>query len=153
MNNGDPRATRSAIVAAARELFGEHGYDGTSIDFMTSDKATGDAIAQFLLANAAALNLYDVIWWQQIWTDQRSSEGWRFYGDYGSATAEQKTLDFLDRFVLDERHTRHRGTQLVHAVLGHDRLMGCRVRNGATSSASARCVRWYAITAAAIGAA
>ena len=65
---------------------GEH-VDGTSIDFMTSDKATGDAIAQFLLANAATLNLYDVIWWQQIWTDQRSSEGWRFYGDYGSATA------------------------------------------------------------------
>lgn len=65
---------------------GEH-VDGTSIDFMTSDKATGDAIAQFLLANAAALNLYDIIWWQQIWTDQRSAEGWRFYGDYGSVTA------------------------------------------------------------------
>jgi len=65
---------------------GEH-YDGTAIDFMTSDKGTGDAIAQFLLANAAELNLYDIIWWQQIWTDQRSSEGWRFYGEYGSATA------------------------------------------------------------------
>ena len=26
------KATRAAIVAAARELFGEHGYDGTSID-------------------------------------------------------------------------------------------------------------------------
>ncbi len=65
---------------------GEH-VDGTSIDFMTPDKATGDAIASFLLAHAGEFNLYDVIWYQQIWTAQRSSEGWRFYGDYGSPTA------------------------------------------------------------------
>jgi AcrR family transcriptional regulator len=35
------KATRAAIVAAARELFGEHGYDGTSIDAIL--RATGMA--------------------------------------------------------------------------------------------------------------
>ena len=35
------RATRASIVAAARELFGEHGYEGTSIDAIL--KATGIA--------------------------------------------------------------------------------------------------------------
>ena len=31
--------------------------------------------------------LYDIIWWDQIWTPERASEGWRDYGDHGSATA------------------------------------------------------------------
>ncbi len=64
---------------------GEH-VDGRAIDFMT-DKATGDAIAQYLLANAGTLGLRDIIWYGRIWTAQRSSEGWRAYGDYGSPTA------------------------------------------------------------------
>ena len=47
---------------------------------MTSDKALGDQIAAFLQAHAAELGLYDIIWWQQIWTPERASEGWRDYG-------------------------------------------------------------------------
>ena len=54
---------------------------------MTSDKALGDRIADFLQAHASELHLYDVIWWDQIWTPERASEGWRDYGDHGSATA------------------------------------------------------------------
>jgi len=65
---------------------GEHA-DGRAIDIMTSDKALGDEIAAFLQTNASALNVRDIIWWQQIWTPVRASEGWRYYGDYGSPTA------------------------------------------------------------------
>ncbi|WP_238343036.1 mucin-2 protein [Nocardioides cynanchi] len=65
---------------------GEHA-SGKAIDIMTSDKALGDAIAAFLQAHASELNLYDVIWWDRIWTPVRASEGWRFYGDHGSPTA------------------------------------------------------------------
>ena len=54
---------------------------------MTSDAALGNAIAAFLLQHAAELNLYDIIWRGQIWTSVRSGEGWRAYGDHGSATA------------------------------------------------------------------
>ena len=65
---------------------GEHA-DGKAIDIMTTDKALGDQIAAFLQAHAAQLNLYDVIWWDRIWTPVRAAEGWRAYGDHGSPTA------------------------------------------------------------------
>lgn len=68
------------------DAHGEHS-SGKAIDIMTSDKALGDQIASFLQSHASELNLYDVIWWDQIWTPVRASEGWRSYGDHGSATA------------------------------------------------------------------
>jgi len=68
------------------DAHGEHA-SGKAIDIMTSDKALGDQIAAYLQAHASELHLYDVIWWDQIWTPERASEGWRDYGDHGSATA------------------------------------------------------------------
>jgi hypothetical protein len=65
---------------------GEHA-SGRAIDIMVSDSGLGQAIADFLVAHAAELNLYDVIWSQQIWTQERSGEGWRSMSDRGSATA------------------------------------------------------------------
>lgn len=65
---------------------GEHA-SGRAIDIMTSDVALGTAIAEFLQAHAAELNLYDIIWRQHIWTQERSGEGWRPMSDRGSATA------------------------------------------------------------------
>lgn len=64
---------------------GEHG-GGQAIDIMVSDD-TGTQIAEFLRAHAAELNLYDIIWRQRIWTQERSGEGWRYMSDRGSATA------------------------------------------------------------------
>lgn len=60
---------------------------GNAIDAMTSDKALGDKIAAWAQAHAADFGLYDVIWWDRIWTPVRASEGWRAYGDHGSPTA------------------------------------------------------------------
>ncbi len=65
---------------------GEHG-GGRAIDIMTSDQALGNRIAEFLKANASALNLFDVIWAQRIWTPVRAGEGWRSMSSRGSATA------------------------------------------------------------------
>jgi hypothetical protein len=65
---------------------GEHS-SGRALDIMTSDVTLGNAIADFLRSHASELNLYDVIWRGQIWTSVRSGEGWRSYGDHGSATA------------------------------------------------------------------
>ncbi|NYD41403.1 mucin-2 protein [Nocardioides panaciterrulae] len=68
------------------DAHGEHA-SGKAIDIMTSDKALGDQIAAFLQSHASELGLYDVIWWDRIWTPERAAEGWRDYGDHGSATA------------------------------------------------------------------
>ena len=65
---------------------GEHS-SGKALDIMTSDKALGDQIAAFLQSHASELHLYDIIWWDRIWTPVRAAEGWRYYGDHGSATA------------------------------------------------------------------
>jgi len=65
---------------------GEHA-SGRAIDIMTSDVTIGTEIATFLQAHAAELELYDVIWRQQIWTPVRSSEGFRSMPSRGSATA------------------------------------------------------------------
>jgi hypothetical protein len=68
------------------DAHGEHS-SGKALDIMTSDKALGDTIAAYLQSHASELGLYDVIWWDRIWTPVRASEGWRYYGDHGSPTA------------------------------------------------------------------
>jgi uncharacterized protein YabE (DUF348 family) len=64
----------------------EHGQ-GRALDIMISDSSTGDAVAEFVRANASALGVSEVIWSQRIWTTERSSEGWRYMEDMGSTTA------------------------------------------------------------------
>jgi uncharacterized protein YgiM (DUF1202 family) len=64
---------------------GEHS-DGHAIDIMVSGDA-GWQVAEFLRARAAELNLYDVIYSQRIFTQERASEGWRAMEDRGSTTA------------------------------------------------------------------
>lgn len=66
---------------------GEHA-DGHAVDIMVySDSATGQAIADWVRANASTLHVEDVIWAQHIWTPVRASEGWRLMPDRGSTTA------------------------------------------------------------------
>ena len=54
---------------------------------MISDSGTGQAVADWVRANASSLGIYDVIWAQHIWTPERASEGWRAMSDRGSTTA------------------------------------------------------------------
>jgi hypothetical protein len=65
---------------------GEH-VDGRAIDFMITDSSLGQAVADYVLANAGSLGVRDIIWSQQIWTPEQASSGWRFMEDRGSATA------------------------------------------------------------------
>lgn len=65
---------------------GDHGT-GNSLDVMTSDGDLGWSIAEYLRANAGSLGVEYIIWQQQIWSVERSSEGWRPMEDRGSATA------------------------------------------------------------------
>ncbi|HET7689755.1 MAG TPA: SH3 domain-containing protein [Nocardioidaceae bacterium] len=83
-----------AVCAAFPALSSYGGWDdhgehssGRAIDFMITDPALGKAVAEWLRAHAAELNLYNVIWAQQIYTQERGGEGWRFMSDRGSATA------------------------------------------------------------------
>ena len=64
---------------------GEHS-DGHAIDVMVSG-SEGWQVAEFLRAHAAEFNLYDVIFSQRIFTQERASEGWRPMEDRGSTTA------------------------------------------------------------------
>jgi hypothetical protein len=64
---------------------GEHS-DGHAIDVMVSGEE-GWQVAEFLRAHAAEFNLYDIIYSQKIFTQERASEGWRSMEDRGSTTA------------------------------------------------------------------
>lgn len=64
---------------------GEHGQ-GRAIDIMVSGE-TGWQVAEFLRANYAALGIEYIIYSQQIWSVERSGEGWRGMSDRGSVTA------------------------------------------------------------------
>lgn len=68
-----------------RDDSGEHGT-GQALDVMISG-ATGWEIAEFVRANAGDLGVSEVLYAQQIWTVERSSEGWRYMEDRGSSTA------------------------------------------------------------------
>jgi uncharacterized protein YraI len=64
---------------------GEHA-EGRAVDVMTSG-STGWDIAEFLRANASALGIEYIIYSQNIWSVERSGEGWRGMSDRGSTTA------------------------------------------------------------------
>jgi uncharacterized protein YraI len=64
---------------------GEHGQ-GRAIDIMVTGE-TGWAIANFLRANYASLGIEYIIYSQNIWSVERSGEGWRGMSDRGSTTA------------------------------------------------------------------
>ena len=64
---------------------GEHGQ-GRAIDIMVSGQ-TGWDIAEFLRANYSALGIEYIIFAQQMWSVERSGEGWRGMSDRGSTTA------------------------------------------------------------------
>jgi hypothetical protein len=65
---------------------GAHG-EGRAVDVMISDSAMGDQVAAWVRENYKVLGVSEVIWSQQIWTVERSSDGWRWMEDRGSATA------------------------------------------------------------------
>jgi len=69
-----------------RTSSGYHGQ-GRALDCMISDSTVGWEVAKWVRANAKELGAMEVIYRQQIWTVQRSSEGWRSMSDRGSPTA------------------------------------------------------------------
>ncbi|WP_193614281.1 M23 family metallopeptidase [Nocardioides lijunqiniae] len=69
-----------------------HGHpSGLAADFMVpinaAGKRQGEALAAYARKNAVSLNVDYIIWYQQIWSTDRASEGWRPMGDRGSPTA------------------------------------------------------------------
>ena len=66
---------------------GDYHGSGQALDIMIPNSSVGQAIANYVRANARALGVSEIIWAQKIWTVQRASEGWRAMSDRGSATA------------------------------------------------------------------
>ena len=68
---------------------GDSGFHGTgrALDVMISNSSVGWDIANWTRANASKLGVSEVIYYQKIWTVQRSSEGWRPMSDRGSPSA------------------------------------------------------------------
>lgn len=66
---------------------GDHSA-GLALDVMVGgNKTLGDRVARWSQANAKALNIKYVIWYQRIWFPGKSMTEWRTMGDRGGATA------------------------------------------------------------------
>lgn len=65
---------------------GSEHSTGRALDIMVSG-SEGKEVAEWLKANYSKLGISELIYQQQIWTVQRSSEGWRGMEDRGGATA------------------------------------------------------------------
>ncbi|MGW1341086.1 SH3 domain-containing protein [Kribbella sp. NPDC002412] len=65
---------------------GSEHSTGRALDIMVSG-SEGKEVAEWLKANYQKLGISELIYQQQIWTVQRSSEGWRGMEDRGGATA------------------------------------------------------------------
>ncbi len=78
---------------------GDHGA-GLALDFMTSDSARGDAIAEFVLANQRRFGVTYVIWRQRY----NDGSGWRYMENRGSPTAnhyDHVHVSFDEAAVVD----------------------------------------------------
>ncbi len=84
---------------------GSAHYDGRAIDIFVrpvspANKQRGWAIAHYLVAHAARLEVATVIFDARIWTARRSSEGWRDY-DPGSRSGDRAILEHRDHVHVD----------------------------------------------------
>lgn len=74
-NELGPRFGIKKIGGWRVQATGEHPL-GLALDFMTT---TGQALADFLVANHAKYKIHYVIWNRRIWNVDRAAEGWRTY--------------------------------------------------------------------------
>ncbi|GAB3815426.1 hypothetical protein GCM10028820_12870 [Tessaracoccus terricola] len=73
-------------IGGYRSGGGSYHSSGRAIDVMISGEA-GWEVARWARANAGQLGVIEVIYSQQIWTTQRSGDGWRWMSDRGSSSA------------------------------------------------------------------
>jgi hypothetical protein len=89
--------TRDAVCHRYPQFTTNHGLriprgyrgDGRALDCMISDSTIGWNIANRIHANAKKSGVSEVIYWQRIWTVQRSSEAGVLMSDRGSPIANR----------------------------------------------------------------
>jgi len=84
---------------------GSAHYDGRAVDFFfrpvrPAQTRDGWALAQYLVARAAALDIRTVIFDEWIWTARRSGEGWRDY-EISTSSGDQDILLHRDHVHVD----------------------------------------------------
>lgn len=105
--NYDLGPVKAHVKAAANELGPKFGIKriggwrvqatgdhprGLALDFMTT---TGDALANYAVANQARLKVSYVIWNRRIWNQARRSEGWRKYTGTSNPHTDHVHVSFL----------------------------------------------------------
>jgi hypothetical protein len=100
-----PISGYAAGGVTAGHMAGSAHYDGRALDVFFEpvggeQQTQGWAVAQWLVANAARLDIATVIYDDNIWTARRSTSGWRPYTPPDGPT-EDATLRHLDHVHVD----------------------------------------------------
>lgn len=90
-NELGPRFGIKRIGGWRVQVDGDHPK-GLALDFMTT---TGDALANFLVANHAKYKISYVIWNRRIWNVRRADEGWRKYTGTSNPHTDHVHASFL----------------------------------------------------------
>jgi hypothetical protein len=67
---------------------------GHALDFMTPDRATGDALANYVIAHYQALGVKYLIWWHRYWSP---ATGWQAYTQTTNPHTDHVHVTFLDQ--------------------------------------------------------
>ena len=68
-----------------------------------ADKANGDRLAEWLVANADVWGVNYVIWGGRVWSSARASQGWRTYTGGGIYDVTSPTGGHHDHIHLSQR--------------------------------------------------
>lgn len=68
---------------------------GLALDFMTSSKATGDALSADLIANHAAYSVKYIVWWKKSWNPERGT--WTNYTSTTNPHYDHVHVSFKDK--------------------------------------------------------
>lgn len=81
----------------ASDPFPDHP-SGHALDFMVSDKAQGQAVADYLQQNASALGVKYIIWNRQVWESSgKPVVGWHPYTSTSNPHTDHVHVTFLDQ--------------------------------------------------------
>lgn len=68
---------------------------GLALDFMTSSKTTGDALAADLIANAGPYSVKYIVWWKKSWNPERGT--WSNYTSTTNPHYDHVHVSFKDK--------------------------------------------------------
>ncbi|HVI71712.1 MAG TPA: hypothetical protein VM656_09535 [Pyrinomonadaceae bacterium] len=92
---GSKYGIRTIYGIGPGSIAGSDHPKGLALDFMTSSKATGDSLADDLIANAGPYAVKYIVWWKKSWNPERGT--WDNYTSTSNPHYDHVHVSFKDK--------------------------------------------------------